>query len=77
MTAKIIEKTVPEQITTPIGIQRELPLMIMGTTPTAVVAEVRKIGLLQRRRRRNPALLWEYRLLPVVWMRHAEHWGPE
>ena len=44
MTAKIIEKTVPEQITTPIGIQRELPLMIMGTTPTAVVAEVRKIG---------------------------------
>ena len=35
MTAKIIEKTVPEQITTPIGIQRELPLMIMGTTPTA------------------------------------------
>ena len=28
MTAKIIEKTVPEQITTPIGIQRELPLMI-------------------------------------------------
>ena len=46
MTAKIIEKTVPEQITTPIGIQRELPLMIMGTTPTAVVAE---------RRRRHPS----------------------
>ena len=40
MTAKIIEKTVPEQITTPIGIQRELPLMIMGTTPTAVCSEV-------------------------------------
>ena len=53
MTAKIIEKTVPEQITTPIGIQRELPLMIMGTTPTAVVAEVRKIG--GRRRRRHPS----------------------
>jgi hypothetical protein len=49
MTAKIIEKTVPEQITTPIGIQRELPLMIMGTTPTAVVAEVRKIGSMRRR----------------------------
>ena len=48
MTAKIIEKTVPEQITTPIGIQREL-LMIMGTTPTAVVAEVRKIGSMRRR----------------------------
>ena len=47
MTAKIIEKTVPEQITTPIGIQRELPLMIMGTT--AVVAEVRKIGSMRRR----------------------------
>ena len=53
MTAKIIEKTVPEQITTPIGIQRELPLMIMGTTPTAVVAEVRKIA--GRRRRRHPS----------------------
>lgn len=57
MTAKIIEKTVPEQITTPIGIQRELPLMIMGTTPTAVVAEVRKIGSMAspRRRRRHPS----------------------
>lgn len=57
MTAKIIEKTVPEQITTPIGIQRELPLMIMGTTPTAVVAEVRKIGSMRagRRRRRHPS----------------------
>ncbi len=56
MTAKIIEKTVPEQITTPIGIQRELPLMIMGTTPTAVVAEVRKIGSVAgRRRRRHPS----------------------
>lgn len=58
MTAKIIEKTVPEQITTPIGIQRELPLMIMGTTPTAVVAEVRKIGehgVAGRRRRRHPS----------------------
>lgn len=53
MTAKIIEKTVPEQITTPIGIQRELPLMIMGTTPTAVVAEVRKIGSMRRRQRRR------------------------
>ena len=53
MTAKIIEKTVPEQITTPIGIQRELPLMIMGTTPTAVVAEVRKIA--GRHRRRHPS----------------------
>ena len=52
MTAKIIEKTVPEQITTPIGIQRELPLMIMGTTPTAVVAEVRKIGSMRRGRHR-------------------------
>ena len=49
MTAKIIEKTVPEQITTHICIQRELPLMIMGTTPTAVVAEVRKIGRIRRR----------------------------
>ena len=49
MTAKIIEKTVPEQITTPIGIQRELPLMTMGTTPTAVVAEVRKIVSMHRR----------------------------
>lgn len=57
MTAKIIEKTVPEQITTPIGIQRELPLMIMGTTPTAVVAEVRKTEacVAGRRRRRHPS----------------------
>ena len=44
MTAKIIEKTVPEQITTPIGIQRELPLMIMGTTPTAARPELRTDG---------------------------------
>ena len=49
MTAKIIEKTVPEQITTPIVVQRELPLMIMVTTPTAVVAEAREVGSMRRR----------------------------
>ena len=44
MTAKIIEKTVPEQITTPIGIQRELP-----TDDHGHHAEVRKIGSMRRR----------------------------
>ena len=67
MTAKIIEKTVPEQITTPIGIQRELPLMIMGTTPTAVVAEVRKIGSMRRR----PASKAGYNAYEAASLAHA------
>ena len=32
---------------------------------------------LQRKQQKNPALLWEHRLLPAVWMRHVERWGPE
>lgn len=49
MTAKIIEKTVPEQIHHTHRHPKGTPLMIMGTTPTAVVAEVRKIGSMRRR----------------------------
>ena len=37
-------KIVPKQMTTPIGIQRLVCATIIGTTPRAVVAEVRKMG---------------------------------
>ena len=50
--------TVPEQITTPIGVHKALLLIIIGTTPTAVVADVRKIGKNGRRKCAS-----EYRLL--------------
>ena len=40
--------TVPEQITTPIGVHKALLQIIIGTTPTAVVADVRKIGNIRR-----------------------------
>ena len=36
--------SVPKQITTPIGIHRELPLIIIGITPTEAAAEVKNIG---------------------------------
>ena len=39
---------VPARITIPIGIQSELWLIIIGITPTAVVAEVRKMGIIRR-----------------------------
>ena len=43
-----MEIMVPARITIPIGIQSELWLMIIGITPTAVVAEVRKMGIIRR-----------------------------
>jgi hypothetical protein len=42
-------KIVPKQITTPIGIQRLVAAMIIGSTPSAVVALVRKTGRIRRR----------------------------
>ena len=42
------ESSTPKQITTPIGIYRGLWLMIIGKTPKAVVAEVRKMGRILR-----------------------------
>ena len=43
------EKMVPKHITTPMGIQRLVWAMIIGITPRAVVAEVRKMGRIRRR----------------------------
>ena len=40
---------VPKHITTPMGIQRLVCATIIGITPNAVVAEVRKIGRIRRR----------------------------
>ena len=37
---------VPKHITTPIGIHSASPLIIIGRTPSAVVQDVRKIGLI-------------------------------
>ena len=42
-------KIVPKQMTTPIGIQRLVCAIIIGMTPSAVVAEVRKIGRIRRK----------------------------
>ena len=42
-------KMVPKHITTPMGIHSSVPAIIIGTTPRAVVAEVRKMGLMRRR----------------------------
>ena len=42
-------KRVPKQMTTPIGIHSKVPARIMGTTPRAVVAEVRKMGRIRRK----------------------------
>ena len=43
------EKMVPKQMTTPMGIQRAVCATIIGITPKAVVAEVRKMGRIRRR----------------------------
>ena len=45
---KNTDRSVPKQITTPIGIQRRSPLIIIGKTPSAVVHDVKKIGLIRR-----------------------------
>ena len=39
----------PKQMTTPIGIQRLVWAIIIGSTPSAVVAVVRKIGRIRRK----------------------------
>ena len=43
-----MESKVPKHITTPIGIHSRSPLIIIGSTPSAVVQDVRKIGLILR-----------------------------
>ena len=43
-----IDNTTPKQMTTPMGIQSGLREIIIGNTPKAVVAEVRKMGLIRR-----------------------------
>ena len=48
-------KMVPKQMTTPIGAQRDVPAVIIGITPKAVVAEVRKIGRIRLRPASNAA----------------------
>ena len=45
-TISTIDNSVPKHITTPIGIHRISPLKIIGSTPNAVVQEVKKIGLI-------------------------------
>ena len=47
-TIKTIESIVPKQMTTPIGSHSRSPLNIIGSTPSAVVHEVRKIGRMRR-----------------------------
>ena len=54
---RMTESIVPKQITTPIGIQRRSPLIIIGSTPRAVVQEVRKIGRIRRFPAREAASL--------------------
>ncbi len=53
VTTMISEPIPPAKMVTPTGIQNELCAIIIGTTPTAVVAVVRKMGTM----RRLPALL--------------------
>ena len=48
MTTRISEPMPPAKIVTPTGAQNVLPPSIIGTTPTAVVAVVRKIGTMRR-----------------------------
>ena len=38
----------PARMVTPTGIQKDEPAMIIGMTPTAVVAVVRKMGTMRR-----------------------------
>ena len=48
MTTRMSEPMPPANMVTPTGIQNELWAMIIGTTPTAVVAVVRKMGTMRR-----------------------------
>ena len=57
VTTKGNENMVPKQITTPIGIHNAVLAVIIGMTPNAVVAEVRKIGRIRRLPASNPASL--------------------
>ena len=47
-TIRKMDSIVPKHITTPIGIHRASRLIIIGSTPRAVVHDVRKIGLILR-----------------------------
>ena len=48
VTTMMREPIPPAKMVTPTGIQNELWAIIIGTTPTAVVAVVRKIGTIRR-----------------------------
>ena len=48
VTTMISEPMPPAKIVTPTGIQNDDCAIIMGTTPTAVVAVVRKMGTMRR-----------------------------
>ena len=47
-TMRKMESRVPKQMTTPIGCQSMSPPITMGSTPRAVVHEVRKMGRIRR-----------------------------
>ena len=49
VTTRMREPMPPAKMVTPTGIQNDDCAMIIGTTPTAVVAVVRKIGTMRRR----------------------------
>ena len=48
VTTMMSEPIPPAKIVTPTGIQNELWAIIIGTSPTAVVAVVRKMGTMRR-----------------------------
>ena len=48
VTTSMSEPMPPAKMVTPTGIQKEDCAMIIGTTPTAVVAVVRKMGTMRR-----------------------------
>ena len=48
VTTMMSEPMPPAKMVTPTGIQNDDWAIIMGTTPTAVVAEVRKMGTMRR-----------------------------
>ena len=48
VTTMMSEPIPPAKMVTPTGIQNELWAIIIGTTPTAVVAVVRKMGTIRR-----------------------------
>ena len=61
VVTKSMEIHVPKQMTTPIGDQSALRLIIIGTTPMEAAADVRKIGRIRRLPASNAA---SYTLFP-------------